>query len=805
MLKVFAAAIFLSAALLFLVQPMAGKVLLPILGGSPAVWNTCMVFFQAILLLGYLYAHAVTTRLSVRAQACVHAVLVVLAAAFLLHLNLAPGSILHHLTGSGEAPDLQGQDPTLWLIRTLLILVGLPFFVVSTSGPLLQKWFSGTSHPQARDPYFLYAASNAGSLLGLLAYPFLVEPALSRVAQHHLWGAGFVLFMPLIGACALFSLRHPGTPKPAEARRADLLTHPVTAGRRLRWIALAFIPSSLMLGVTQHISTDIAAIPLLWVVPLAIYLVSFIWAFSPALALKARTWGRALPFGVLAVIVAMLAGAQHPVLLITGLHLAVFFLVAMMCHTALAEDRPATEHLTEFYLLMSVGGVLGGSFNALLAPVIFNSIAEYPLVIGLSCLLRPQLREEWALLPTRARRLLSLAIACVLGVALFALVLNIDAAASRGILNQLSSDDPKDINRTRQALVAGLPALLVAIALVRRGSLRFAACAIGALLVSTIVSVGSGVIESERTFFGVHYVGADRQNTRRLLRHGTTLHGIQLRSDFELGDKTPYPDADFRYKLLHVRGTNAITRDERLKWLHLVPTTYYHPTGPIGEVMKELTDSNRLDQVALIGLGTGSLLAYARPNSSFHLYEIDPAVIRIARTRDYFSYISDALKDPTVTVASPATPGDGRLDIARAPEGAYSLIVIDAFSSDAIPVHLITKEAVETYLRALKPNGVIAFHVSSRYFSLSPVLARIAGDLGLEARARLDSVVISEDAKEAKRQSDWVVLARNDDALGGLARNSNWQRLTPRASDPLWSDDYSNLLGVFRGWGLPQQ
>lgn len=781
---------------------MAGKFLLPVLGGSPGVWNTCMVFFQGVLLLGYLYAHVISTRLPLRGQVVTHAGLIVSAGAYLFYLNVSEGSILKALT-AGEAVATNSDSPTLWLIGTLAMLVGPGFFVVSTTGPLLQKWFSATDDPRAKDPYFLYAASNAGSLLGLLSYPFVVEPWLTRRQQSVGWALGFAGLAVLVGVVGRLAAAH-AAGRPAHAPADLKAAMPLTPGRRVRWAVLALVPSSLMLGVTQHIATDVASVPLLWVVPLALYLVSFIWAYSPRAAWKATTWGRLLPVAVLAVGFAMIANAQHPVLVIAGLHIAGYFVAAMMCHTLLAEDRPDPAHLTEYYLLMSVGGVLGGLLNAVVAPHLFNAIAEYPLMIVAACLLRPQ---AWSILHGKPGRTwwLEPGLGMAAGVVMYVGVVELDRALRGGMLAAFVSDDPGTIGRVKNAVGGGVPVLALALLMLRGGSVRFALGLGGALAGAMVILVGPGVLDKERTFFGVHVVQTDRNNTYRMLRHGTTLHGLQIRTDHELPNPNLYPDADFRYRLLFARGHEALPREERVRWLHLIPTTYYHPTGPIGDVMKECMDSGRFSNVALIGLGTGSLLAYARPNVTFHVFEIDPAVLRIARTPNYFRYALDSLRDPTVRIASMPRPGDGRVDIALAPEGAFDLIVIDAFSSDSIPVHLMTREAVEQYLRRLKPDGIIAFHVSSRHFTLPPVLARLADDLGLAARVRLDNVIASEDRREAKRESDWVILARTDAALGSLARNTTWERLVPDADAPRWTDDYANILRVMHVFGVPRE
>ncbi len=372
LLIVYATTIFLTASLLFVVQPMFARMVLPLLGGSPAVWNTCLVFYQAALLAGYLYSHATTSWLGVRRQAALHVGLV------LLPLLLLPIGI-----PSGWTPPA-AASPIPWLLALLAVAVGLPFFVVSTTSPLLQKWFAGTGHPSAGDPYFLYAASNLGSMLGLLGYPVLLEPRLRLAEQSRLWSGGYLLLLVFTLACAVLLWRSP-VPALADPSRERLTG--LAARRRLRWVLLALVPSSLMLSVTTFISADVEAIPLLWVIPLAIYLLTFVLVFARRPLVPHALVVRVLPIALLALVVVLVKRANQPLLLIMGLHLGAFFVAAMVCHGELARDRPPPAHLTEFYLWLSVGGVLGGVFNALVAPLVFDSVAEYPLTVVLACLL----------------------------------------------------------------------------------------------------------------------------------------------------------------------------------------------------------------------------------------------------------------------------------------------------------------------------------------------------------------------------------------------------------------------------------
>ena len=794
MLKLFGVAIFLSAALLFLVQPMSGKVLLPLLGGSPAVWNTCMVFFQAVLLLGYGYAHFLSKHVPLKWQPIVHVSLLVVA-----------GVTLPAPVDVGEPGD---ANPVFWVVKILAITIGLPFLVVSTSGPLLQRWFSRTDHPQAKDPYFLYAASNAGSVLGLLAYPFVIEPNLSRSGQSDVWRWLYWVMAPLIAACAWMMLRVARGGEPALAPTAA-----PTWRQRWLWVALAFVPSSLMIGVTQSISTDVAAVPLLWIVPLLLYLLSFILAFSNKWGWSAAGWGRLFPLCLVPLMVVMVLAAKQPVLVILFIHLATFFVGAMMCHRRLAEIRPDATHLTEFYLALSVGGVLGGVFNALLAPVMFNEIVEYPLVLALDCLLRPGVfaGAEWAWRPgalsPRGRKFWrSVCAGVVVAFLLFVYQLNLDAAIGSNYLGksefgQFMMHDLQMSERTFFGMFrAGVPLVVCLFMLFFMGVVPFTLSSATLLVGALYVSSGVPLLLRDRTFFGVIRVNENQDRTWHVMSHGTTVHGQQARTEDLRRPGEIRPDPATRERLFWGVGKDELPRDERVKWLNALPTSYYHPTGPIGEVIHVLQRAGRLTHGGFIGLGAGSLAAYARPGDDYTYFEIDPEVRDIARNPRYFTYLNDALQCGVhITVYT----GDGRLNLRAEPDASYDLIAVDAFTSDAIPMHLITREAVEIYMRKLKPQGVLAFHISNRYFDLSPVLARIADVLHLTCWALDDKLVLPIESRQGKKESVWVVLARSDADLGSIATYpTRWTRFRSKPGFPLWTDDYSNLFSVFVGWGM---
>lgn len=788
MLKLFGVAIFLAAALLFLVQPISGKVLLPLLGGSPAVWNTCMVFFQGVLLLGYGYAHFMSKLVPLKWQPAIHVGLLIIA-----------GVTLPAPVDVGEPGD---TNPAYWVVRTLAVTIGLPFLVVSTSGPLLQRWFSRTDHPQAKDPYFLYAASNAGSILGLLAYPFLIEPSLSRGGQSLAWTGLYWVLAPLIAACAWMTQRR-ARPDAGEAGATHDTTPAPTWQRRGRWVLLAFVPSSLMIGVTQSISTDVAAIPLLWIVPLLLYLLSFIVAFSKRWGWSADGWGRLLPFGVIAMMVVMLSGSKSPLGVILFIHLFTFFVAATMCHRRLAEDRPSPAHLTEFFLALSVGGVLGGIFNALVSPVLFSEIIEYPLVLALACLLRPETGTDSAPPELRwYRRGASLLLAFLLLV----YELNVLAAIASGtfqttLISSFFTGTLKFSDRaTAIIFVAGLPAGLC-VGLLFFSARRNLAIAVATLLVTaSYFGLGTNLLDRSRTFFGVIRVTTNNERTWNIMTHGTTIHGRQARTDGLREKGEIRPDAATRERLFWGVGAKELPKEERVKWLNALPTSYYHPRGPIGEIIRVLQRENRLTHGGFVGMGAGSLAAYAQKGDTYDFFEIDRAVVDFASNPRYFTYLSDAHADGVNLVVF---LGDGRLSMRDRPDNTYELIAVDAFSSDAIPVHLITREAMQIYMSKLKPGGVLAFHVSNRYFDLGPVIARVATDLALSSWVFSDDVISDAHKAQGRSDSTWVAVVRQDADLGPIASYpTRWLKMGSAPTDPLWTDDYANVLSSFVGMGV---
>jgi spermidine synthase len=933
MLLVFAFTLFLSACLLFFIEPMVGKMMLPLLGGTPAVWNTCMVFFQAILLAGYAFSHWSTSWLGSRRQARLQ--LAVLALPFLsFAINAA---MFSGLLSPNDRLILGNEgNPIPALLLVLTLSVGLPMFVVCTSAPLLQRWFASTDHPAARDPYFLYGASNLGSMLMLAGYPAVVEPYLSLRGQQIVWVIGYGVLSLFVILCAFLMWKakpavevatasganHPQVPGtlPAPAQEAiKIVDHairaakerreaeqkaeagptvrPVTWLRRMRWVALALVPSSLMLGATTYITTDIAAIPLLWVLPLTLYLLTFIIVFAHihprvqsivtlaslgALLVGTIGWIAPLfikdesmlwlvrllglgtllfsfqllrindpklihrvmimimPLIVLLLLFMMLSEIKPGIVGNICLHLATLWIISMVCHGELALDRPEPAHLTEFFLWMSFGGVVGGLFNGLIAPVSFNSLYEYPLMMMVACLLLPPLgvgkSSVWA---RRADLALAAVFLVVSGILLYmcyrdklpdltpikngpwkwglaALVLGgglgllaawqrwehagsdgeqpeedhwqdrtmdivLPAALgllvlglywglpSKGVVGRLYGFADMlslKIAQFRIILTFGLPAVLCYTFVER--SIRFG-LGVGAIMLAAGFCniVDDSPVFQTRSFFGVLRVEANIRTTEgypyafHRLVHGTTLHGKQILDD-EMRD---------------------------------LPLTYYHRTGPVGQVCRTYnTDPTRA--IAVIGLGTGSMCTYGLKGQTMDFYDIDPLVVDIAfDTNEYFTFAEDAeargvdvnliLGDARLTFGPKGkktrlkplhkrkdqSPPARQFGQPIEEDFKYGMIFVDAFSSDAIPVHLITKEAVKIYFDRLLPDGIVMMHISNRYLDLQPVLANIAEELGFVGYHMSDD----NDRFVGKTKSHWVALARKKAHLEKMLHRPRWE------------------------------
>jgi hypothetical protein len=687
-----------------------------------------MVFFQGALLAGYAYAHAVNSYLGTRRQAVVHAGLLLLPL-FFLPFGI-PGDWVRSMPS--------GTNPSPWLLSLLLVMVGLPFLVVSTTAPLLQRWFSGTGHPTAGDPYFLYGASNLGSMLGLLGYPLLIEPNLTLTRQNELWAAGYGLLVVLILVCSVTAWRSDrGVRRGPGVLRDEVSSVSPGIGRWARWVALAFVPSSLMLGVTSYLTADIAAVPLLWVIPLALYLLSFILVFARRPILRHPWMVRLLPVVAVLLTVVMSLKTVQPIFI--PIHLLAFFVVAMVCHGELVRYRPSARHLTAFYLAMSLGGVLGGIFNALIAPIAFNWVAEYPLALVLGCIAMPVAS------PNGRRpigRVLDLVIPLSIGL------------VTAGVMSRFPPVTESQAGGIGPKLVIGVA--VFACYTFKDVPIRFA-LAIGAILLASQVtdSTFGRVLHQERNFFGVLRVShGDRGNSHELI-HGNTVHGVQ-----------------------------SVDPDRRRE-----PLTYYHRAGPVGQVFEVFAAQPARPDVAVVGLGAGTLACYAEPGQHWTFYEIDPAVVRIARDPRYFTYLRDGLAETCDVIL-----GDARVRLRDAPEHKYGLIVLDAFSSDSIPVHLLTRESLRVYRDKLAGGGLLAFHISSRFIDLAPVLGALAHDAGLVARVRYDLTLTREEGRDGKLASSWVVMAAREADIGILARDSRWVEPRRRPGELVWTDQFSNIV-----------
>lgn len=741
----FAIAIFTSAALVFSVQPMVAKLVLPMLGGSPSVWNTSMVFFQAALLLGYAYAHALQRIRSLKSQVMVHLALLIVAALFL------------PLRISGLLGEPDPAAPITWLLVTLTLSVGAPFAILSATAPLLQAWYARVRAgcPDGQNPYVLYAASNLGSFLALLSYPLLIEPLTTLSGQRLGWSGGYGLFLLMVAGLAFVVWR----------RRLDKAQEPAPLVRsaRIAWrdkailILLAAAPSSLMLGVTSHLSTDVASAPFLWVIPLALYLLTFVIAFQN------KPW---VPLPITLVLSAALAAVCASVAAFKttywpvafAINIAAFFFIALLCHQRLAERRPAPDRLTEFYLLLSLGGVLGGVFNALIAPVAFDMVWEYPLVLVLAGLARPWGRG--ALPPAQYALLIAAAILCAVPP-----LLAIWFRANSQAWAWFSSSSPFQEAQLAQIL---LGAAAICAFMVRSRALVFTAILVGVTLSAQHMARSYSGLITERSFFGVMRV-ANTGDPRlggdvHVLMHGTTLHGAQARD----------PRFDCQ------------------------PSLYYNPLTPIGQAA-QIVQARGPANIGVIGQGSGGMAAYKRAEDRMTFFEIDPAIDRISRDPRWFTYISHCAVGPIRTVM-----GDARLTLAKAPAGGYDLLIIDAFSSDAVPTHLLTKEAIALYLTKLKPDGVVLLHLSNR--NLDIILPSIAAARAL-GKPSLHSLYIEDGSQPdmAIASTEALVLSPTEQGLTDFRANAEW-RTPPETRVRPWTDDYVNLFGsLWRNFRPPPE
>jgi hypothetical protein len=718
-LPLFMVTIFLSSFLVFSVQPMFAKMVLPLLGGSPGVWNTAMLFFQIVLLIGYIYAHLTTRLLGVRRQAWFHVTIMTIV---LLTLPI--------IVASGWTPPVEGT-PVPWLIGLFAVSVGLPFFAVATNAPLLQRWFSHTGHSAAADPYFLYGASNLGSILALLSYPFLIEPLFKSQEQSSAWTGGYAVLVGLIVVCGVSLWRRYSPASPCVMSPPQETAEPqVSWPRRLHWLALAMVPSSLLLGVTMHITTDVASIPLLWVLPLTLYLLTFVIVFARRPWLPHSWMVLAQPFFLIPIGIQQIGGLALNVVF----PLLVFFVTTMVCHGELAKRRPGTHHLTEFYLWMSIGGMLGGVFNVFLAPILFDSVLEYSLMLILACLLRPLLNKESSWINSKD----------VLFPTLLLILLG---------LPLLLGAHPNEIG-TWVLIPLGI-ILGLGIYSFRHRPVRFALGMGIIIFLIPLLDTETNILTRERSFFGVKTVRQTKTGDFNLLVHGSTIHGAQ-----------------------HTNPT---------RWKEIL--TYYAPKGPVGQLFTIFEQRKSLRNVATIGLGIGALACYQQPGQHWTFFEIDPAVGKIAQDTRYFHFLDECGDNTNIIY------GDGRLSLKRVPNHSYDLLIVDAFSSDSIPLHLITQEALALYLQKITAKGILVFHISNSYLELTPVMANLANNADLAGWVQRYRPSEENQLKKYSG-SDWVVMTKNANTLDILNKDLRWTPLLANPNIRVWTDDYSNILDV---------
>ena len=717
----FLVTIITGSFLLFLTQPMIARMALPRVGGAPSVWNSAMLVYQLLLLAGYAYAHWLA-RLRPRRQVGIHIALLG-AAALLLPIWLREIN-----------PPADGE-PAFWVPWFLISSIGPLFFIVSAQAPLMQRWYALES--SRGDPYPLYAASNLGSFAGLLSYPLIVEPLMSLQQQSWLWTGIYAVLVFLVAAC--------GLTVPAKAvEEAPKETAPAPTWRQIaHWVALAAVPSGLMLSTTTHLTIDIVAVPLLWVLPLGLYLLSFVIAFA------ARR-GIANFVTVLAPLVILIAGGlafsdgtRSPAFSAT-LGLSLLFTIAVALHSEMFRLRPAVGHLTRFYLAMSFGGMLGGLFCAIVAPLVFDWAYEHPLLILAAALLVPQ----FSLLPWPKP------LARLLAIALPAIAFMISYATEAGLFGR----DP------RMAMIGSIIVSLIALACLGR-RWPFAA-SLAALMLSyggwgTIARSGDDA--RTRSYFGIYEVSTRHDGTARVLTHGTTLHGIQ---NLEPG-------------------------------LETVPTSYYARRSGVGLA---LTNADALfgarPRIGVVGLGSGTLACYARPNQAWTFFEIDPAMVEVARTR--FTFLAQCAPQVRMVL------GDARLSLAQQPADSLDVLAVDAFSSDAVPMHLLTREALRVYGHAVQRDGLVLFHISNRYLDLKPVIADLAAREGWTA-AMMQYVPEEDEEVLNATISVWIALSRNPATIQRLQALSGadalfWETVEPQPGFEGWSDDHASILPIIN-WG----
>jgi hypothetical protein len=733
---IFTSTIFLSAFLLFGVQPMFTKMVLPWLGGSPGVWSIAMVFFQGLLLLGYLYAHLSTTYLKPRTAVIVHALLA-LAAFSTLPLTVSQAFGVPPETGQG-----------VWLLVVFSASVGLPFFVLSATAPLLQAWFARSGHERAENPYFLYVASNTGSFAALIAYPLLIEPLSTLYTQRIGWMWLYAILGSALVLCGVAAIGFAAklTPsKEVEAVTTKAAALPITWRQRALWTGYASVPSGLLIAVTAHLSTDVASAPLLWVVPLALFMLTFIFAFRERMFVSDEAMTKCFVY-ILPFVIMSIAGFLLPLTIQFVIHLGVLFLAAMLCHRQLYLRRPTSAQLTEFYLWMSFGGMMGGLFAGLLAPLMFTSIIEYRLLLIAALLCIPAAKAA----PAYRQQILFVCFSLLVGGLL------ILAGPS---LKMLHASLPFILG------LAATTGFLAVIIFNRNGPVSSAGAAMGAFL-ALVVTVGLQDREAVvRSFFGVNYVKLNAAGDFRVLTHGSTFHGgVRIR--------------DLEGKPMKGRPS---------------PTLYYHDEGAINIALEaaRANAGGKLGNVAVLGLGSGALACQSAVGETWNFFEIDAEVVGLARNSALFPFLGACTPDARIIL------GDARLTLKKE-TSKFDVIILDAFSSDAVPAHLLTKEAFGIYAEFLNSGGMIIAHVSNRHMDLRSVAEAGGVSLGMAtASARLGYDKGQEKAKLQFATPSTVVAISFDEApLRRLLGSGEWRKPLVGNEKALWTDDYANIIGA---------
>jgi len=717
---VFTLTIFLSASLLFFVQPLFAKLVLPKIGGAPGVWTTAMLFFQMVLLAGYVYAHVLIRYVSNRLQLPIHLVFWGLALWFL------PLSVSADWTYDASVS-------TAW--QTLLLFavgVGVPFGMLSANAPLLQAWYSRSGGPSADDPYFLYGASNFGSLLALVAFPFIAGPVFGIGQISWAWAAGFVGFGGFLAVSGLLSFGGAATTRLQDAEERGRAVESISAPTVAKWLFLAFVPSSLMLSITTKVSSDLGSFPLVWVVPLALYILSFVVTFSKRQLLPKHI-SRYLAIASLATLAILMSFWVGSYLSWIGavLYAPALFFIAVEAHRTLYDSRPSARNLTVFYITMSVGGALGGLFNSILAPVIFNDIYEGQVSV---------LFAAFVLLAV-AHKVSSRSVA--MGVLVAAIVL-IPFLLVDGIFDQT------------MPITAAMGLMLVfALALIALNKTPVAiVSAIAVFLGTEYFSDKGEFLFKDRSFFGSQKVF--EEDGIRVYGNGTTVHGYQF-----VDEPGPRP----------------------------TPLSYYYPQSPMAQVLTSAR-GRQSENIGIVGLGVGSLACYAQAGQNWEFYEIDAMVDRVARDTSMFTFMSECAP------GSKTHLGDARI-VLEQQDFSFDILVLDAYNSDAIPLHLVTQEAVELYVKRLQSDGLLVFHISNRYFDLSQPLARIAGSLGLNAAIRYDFPASGESLPRGARASIVLTMSPDEARIQELLKDTSWQEIVSDGGK-VWTDDNADPLSAIR-------